>query len=152
MQYVAADPVVTQARVPGLAETVWDNARHDPEALQFVRADADVRAWPAGHARQDETFPNRANRAVSQAEQIKTFQILPREVTEAGGELTPTLKVKRNVVAERYGADIEALYPRRCCSGEGHLTKLKVKAATPGSGAPPSTAASCAPPSTGPEN
>ncbi|MFF5229910.1 AMP-dependent synthetase/ligase [Dactylosporangium sp. NPDC000521] len=51
-----------------------------------------------------------ANRAVSKAEQVKTFRILPREFTEADGELTPTLKVKRNIVAERYAADIDALY------------------------------------------
>ncbi|MDG6101895.1 long-chain fatty acid--CoA ligase [Dactylosporangium aurantiacum] len=54
-----------------------------------------------------------ANRAVSKAEQVKTFRILPRELTEADGELTPTLKVKRNVVAERYAADIDALYGGR---------------------------------------
>jgi long-chain acyl-CoA synthetase len=56
---------------------------------------------------------NRANRAVSRAEQVKTFRILPRDFTEAGGELTPTLKIKRNVVAERYTADVEALYAGR---------------------------------------
>jgi long-chain acyl-CoA synthetase len=54
---------------------------------------------------------NKANRAVSKAEQVKTFRILPRDFTEAGGELTPTLKVKRNVVAQRYAADVDALYP-----------------------------------------
>ena len=45
-----------------------------------------------------ETAVERANRAVSRAEQVKTFRILPRDLTEADGELTPTLKIKRNVV------------------------------------------------------
>jgi long-chain acyl-CoA synthetase len=51
-----------------------------------------------------------ANRAVSRAEQIRKFQILPGEFTEEGGELTPTLKIRRAVVVERYADDIAALY------------------------------------------
>ena len=42
-----------------------------------------------------------ANRAVSRAEQIRKFRILPGDFTEAGGELTPTMKVKRAVVVEQ---------------------------------------------------
>ena len=41
-----------------------------------------------------------ANQAVSKAEAIKAFRILPSDFTEATGELTPSLKVKRNVVHE----------------------------------------------------
>jgi long-chain acyl-CoA synthetase len=51
-----------------------------------------------------------ANRAVSRAEQIRKFRILPGDFTEEGGELTPTLKVKRKVVMERYADDVAALY------------------------------------------
>lgn len=40
----------------------------------------------------------------------KKICLLPRELTEAAGELTPTLKVKRKVIMERYGPLIEALY------------------------------------------
>ncbi len=43
-------------------------------------------------------------------EQVKRFALLPAEFTIATGELTPTLKVKRNVVAERWGDAIERLY------------------------------------------
>jgi long-chain acyl-CoA synthetase len=51
-----------------------------------------------------------ANKEVSRAEAIKKFRVLPVDFTESGGELTPTLKLKRNVVAERYADEIEALY------------------------------------------
>ena len=51
-----------------------------------------------------------ANRAVSRAESIRKFVILPQDFSIEGGELTPTLKVKRNVVADRHAEDIEQLY------------------------------------------
>jgi long-chain acyl-CoA synthetase len=51
-----------------------------------------------------------ANKAVSRAESIRKFTVLPSDFTEASGHLTPSLKVKRNVVAKDYAADIEALY------------------------------------------
>jgi long-chain acyl-CoA synthetase len=51
-----------------------------------------------------------ANQAVSKAEAIREFRILPSDFTVLTGELTPTLKVKRAVVARRFAADIEAIY------------------------------------------
>jgi long-chain acyl-CoA synthetase len=51
-----------------------------------------------------------ANKAVSRAEQIREFRILPVDFTEAGGEMTPTLKVKRAVVAKTFADDIASIY------------------------------------------
>jgi len=51
------------------------------------------------------------NAKVGPVEQIKRFKILPRDLTQETGELTPTLKVKRNVVSDRNAAEIDALYP-----------------------------------------
>ena len=53
-----------------------------------------------------------ANAAVSHAEAIKAYRILPVDFTEQGGEMTPSLKIKRTVVAEHFAADIDAIYAR----------------------------------------
>jgi long-chain acyl-CoA synthetase len=53
-----------------------------------------------------------ANKAVSQAESIKEFRILPADFTEATGELTPSLKVKRSVVIKTHQAEIDEIYRR----------------------------------------
>jgi long-chain acyl-CoA synthetase len=51
-----------------------------------------------------------ANQAVSRAEAIKRFRILETDFTETGGQLTPSLKLRRSVVVKECAADIDALY------------------------------------------
>ena len=51
-----------------------------------------------------------ANKAVSQAEAIRKFAILDQEWTEEGGQLTPSLKLKRHVVTREHRSEIEDLY------------------------------------------
>ncbi|HEY7175938.1 MAG TPA: AMP-dependent synthetase/ligase [Micromonosporaceae bacterium] len=51
-----------------------------------------------------------ANKAVSRAEAIKSFRVLRRDWSEQTGELTPSLKVKRNVVMKEYADEIAAIY------------------------------------------
>jgi len=51
-----------------------------------------------------------ANKAVSRAESIRRFRILGSDFTEISGHLTPTLKVRRNLVIKDFAADIDALY------------------------------------------
>jgi long-chain acyl-CoA synthetase len=53
---------------------------------------------------------DRANAHFAQVEQIKKFVILDRDLTIEDGELTPTLKVKRNVVTDHFGDLFESLY------------------------------------------
>jgi len=54
-----------------------------------------------------------ANRAVSRAEAIKKFTILPSDWTEATGQLTPSLKLKRNLVLTECATEIAELYAGR---------------------------------------
>ena len=54
-----------------------------------------------------------ANSELANFEQIKTFVLLPTEFSVDGGELTPTLKVKRRVVEERWQDAIATLYAKR---------------------------------------
>ncbi|MET9963021.1 AMP-dependent synthetase/ligase [Streptomyces sp. NPDC006326] len=51
-----------------------------------------------------------ANATVSRPARIRAFHILPEDFTVESGTLTPTLKLRRTAVAERYAAEIEALY------------------------------------------
>ena len=50
------------------------------------------------------------NQKFARVEQVKKFEILPQDLSQEGGELTPTMKIKRNVVADKYAGEIESLY------------------------------------------
>jgi long-chain acyl-CoA synthetase len=52
------------------------------------------------------------NAAVSKAESVRKFRILGTQFTEDSGHLTPSLKLKRNVVAQDFADEIEALYAK----------------------------------------
>jgi long-chain acyl-CoA synthetase len=89
----------------------------DEEGLEFWRkqhglaTDADVTDNPELTA-DIQTAVDDANKAVSRAESIRRFRILPSDFTEENGYLTPSLKVRRNLVVKDFAADIEALYNR----------------------------------------
>jgi long-chain acyl-CoA synthetase len=68
-------------------------------------ADADVRARVEGEIAA-------MNRKLAQFEAIKKFHILPNDFSIEGGELTPTLKIKRKLVSERHKATLDGLYER----------------------------------------
>jgi long-chain acyl-CoA synthetase len=51
-----------------------------------------------------------ANKAVSKAESVRRFRILPCDLTEANGYLTPSLKLKRSLVMKEFAGEIDALY------------------------------------------
>ncbi|WP_240139124.1 AMP-dependent synthetase/ligase [Streptomyces sp. MUM 178J] len=50
------------------------------------------------------------NAAVSKAESVRKFRVLPSQFTEEAGHITPSLKLKRNVVAKDFADEIESIY------------------------------------------
>jgi len=112
-----AHPLVSQCMVIGDAQpfiaclvTVdpdewpgWAEAHGKSGTVADNLEDADLKA-------EIESAIADANNAVSKAEAIKAFRILPDDFTIEGGELTPTLKVKRKVVADKYASVMTQIY------------------------------------------
>jgi long-chain acyl-CoA synthetase len=73
------------------------------------KAVADLTEAPELHA-ELQAAVDEANKAVSRAEAVRRFRVLPGDFTEQDGYLTPSLKVRRNVIVKDFAADIEALY------------------------------------------
>ena len=80
---------------------------------------AEEKAWPkdatelANHDRMRAMIQehlDEVNEKFARVEQVKKFEILPHDLSQETGELTPTLKVKRKVVAEKYEQEVDALY------------------------------------------
>ena len=68
---------------------------HDPDLISVIQ-----------------TAVDEANKAVSKAESIRKFSILPTDFTIAGGHLTPKLSLKRHVVAKEFAKEIEELFTK----------------------------------------
>ncbi|WP_155373199.1 AMP-dependent synthetase/ligase [Catellatospora vulcania] len=99
--FIAALVTIDPEALPG-----WLSARDRPDTpVSDLVDDADLRA-------EIQAAVTDANKAVSAAEGIKVFTILPRDFTEATGELTPSLKVKRAVVMKEYAEEINDIYHR----------------------------------------
>ncbi|KQX64438.1 long-chain fatty acid--CoA ligase [Angustibacter sp. Root456] len=72
--------------------------------------DVDTAAGDAAVQAEVQRAVDDANRAVSKAESIRKFRILPVDFTEEGGYLTPSLKLKRSVVMKDFAGEVEELY------------------------------------------
>jgi long-chain acyl-CoA synthetase len=83
----------------------WAKQRGLPEEIEALAEDDGVREMIQAEL-------DRANSDYARVEQIKKFAILDHDLSVQTGELTPSLKVKRNVIYERYGDLFESLYSR----------------------------------------
>ncbi|WP_323098682.1 AMP-dependent synthetase/ligase [Intrasporangium sp. YIM S08009] len=81
------------AKTHGLEDVTIEQARTHPKVLEALQAAVD-----------------RANQAVSRAESIRKFAVLPGDFTESNGYLTPSLKLKRAVVMKDFAEDVDKLY------------------------------------------
>jgi long-chain acyl-CoA synthetase len=116
-----AHPLISQALVVGDAQPfIAALIAVDPEAFPgWKQRNGKDESATVGDLAEDpdlvaeiELAVKEANQAVSHAESIRKFRILPVDFTEETGELTPTMKVKRKVVAEKFASDIDALYAK----------------------------------------
>jgi long-chain acyl-CoA synthetase len=88
----------------------------DPEEIVHFAREHDLPEDPAALSREPKILEliqgelDRVNESYARVEQIKRFFILDHDLSQETGELTPTLKVKRNVVNEKYADQFEALY------------------------------------------
>ncbi len=93
---ITLDPeeIIPWARERGLPENLGELAQSD-EIREMVQKELD-----------------RANSNYAQVEQVKKFVVLDHDFSVDSGELTPTLKVKRNVIYDRYADLFESMYAR----------------------------------------
>ena len=117
----ASSPLIGQAVAIGdgrpynVALLVLDPDACHAFAAEHGLADGSVEAMAREPAVLDEVAAGveRANSHLSRVEQIKRYKVLDRDWPPAGDELTPTMKLKRRPIAEKYAAEIEALYAAR---------------------------------------
>jgi long-chain acyl-CoA synthetase len=85
------------------AKWLESNGKPTSATVETLRSDPELRG-------EVQKAVDAANLAVSRAEAIREFRILPREFTEEAGEVTPSLKIKPNVVQKGYADEIAAIY------------------------------------------
>ncbi len=98
--FIAALVTIDPETFPG-----WAQQHGKSGTVADLVDDPDLRA-------EIESAVDEANKAVSKAEAIRKFAVLPTQWTEEGGQLTPSLKLKRNVVMRESHESVEALYGR----------------------------------------
>jgi len=112
------DPLIAQAVVIGDAKNYLTALIvPEPEALKSEITKRKIAlsspAEALSHPAVLEMYTERINHRltdVSHAEQIQKFTLVPRGFTIESGEMTPTLKVRRNVVMTNYAPQIQAMY------------------------------------------
>jgi long-chain acyl-CoA synthetase len=89
---ITLDPMLASkfANENGISGTLHD----DPKLIAFIQKGID----------------EKVNTHFAKVEQVRDFRVLPRDFSIEDGELTPTLKIKRRVINENFGDEIESMY------------------------------------------
>mmetsp|Transcript_55968 Transcript_55968/g.109538 ORF Transcript_55968/g.109538 Transcript_55968/m.109538 type:complete len:713 (+) Transcript_55968:202-2340(+) len=88
----------------------------------------DARNCPVLHRLIDEGMRRVNRRAISRAQYVQKWRVLPTDFTQEGGELTPTMKLKRSVTAEKYCALVEEMYSSEEDAHPGGIAETDVPA------------------------
>lgn len=110
-------PYVSAMIVPNL-EALADHFQDDGEAVPTT-------GHPRVKALLDEVI-GEINSRLDRWEQIREYQLLDQPLSRDAGELTPSMKISRHVVAERYAAQIEAMYPLSIQLEEKEVTQVEI--------------------------
>jgi long-chain acyl-CoA synthetase len=87
------DNVVKWAQDHRIPFTTFTDLSQSPEVRKLIGAEVEA-----------------VNRTLSSPEQVKKFAMLPKRLYQEDGEVTPTMKVKRKAIMERFGDIVAALY------------------------------------------
>ena len=126
-KYVAPQPIENKMKEsPFIEQMIVVGAERKFTGALIVPAFATLKTWceknglsansneeMIRHPRVQEHYKSiveKFNPQFNHVEQVKKFELLPQEWTINGGELTPTLKLKRKVIMEKYGATVERIY------------------------------------------
>jgi long-chain acyl-CoA synthetase len=103
-KYVAPQPIESALKLqPCVANAIVIGDRQKFPAALIVGA-------PGATREEIQAAVEAVNRTLAHHEQVKKFLLLERDFSIEGGELTPTLKVRRRVVEKKYQSEIQAMY------------------------------------------
>ena len=130
-KYVAPQRVEGRltTETPLIAQAVFHGEGRNYGTALLALSEEEVRAWAAANDLEDRAHEDlvkderllallrrhvdKVNEGLAPHEAVRKFAVLPRELSVATGELTPSMKVRRRVVEERYKDVLDALYVER---------------------------------------
>ncbi|MEO8056297.1 MAG: AMP-binding protein, partial [Acidobacteriota bacterium] len=130
-KYVAPQRVEGRltTETPLIAQAVFHGEGRNYGTALLTLSEEEVRTWAAANDLEDRAYEDlvkderllallrrhvdKVNESLAPHEAVRKFAVLPRELNVASGELTPSMKVRRKVVEERYKDVLDALYVER---------------------------------------
>jgi long-subunit acyl-CoA synthetase (AMP-forming) len=98
-RYLSVLLTLDPEKIPSIASLAGSVARTSEQAAQCARFSAYL-----------QREIDAVNQRLARVQTVKRFVVLPGELSVDGGELTPTMKLRRKVISEKYATEIERLY------------------------------------------